>query len=99
MLNYAPAFTFLAIALIHFAQAKTLFPLNKRTHCKLGYFLTFWVGLYLPLNFTSVQDMPDFFWQMVQILLAMEVYYLTFYFFAICSTTNPWIPSYLFFHS
>ena len=56
---------------MHFAHANTLFPIGKRTHCKLGYFLTFWVGLYFPLNFTKVQDMPDFFWQMEQIFEAI----------------------------
>jgi len=32
-------------------QALILFPDAKRTHCKLGYFLFFGVGLYFPLSF------------------------------------------------
>jgi len=68
------SYTF-AIALIHLAQARTRFPENKRTHCKFGYFLSFWVGLYLPLNFTKVVDIPDFLPQMEQIFEAMFLFY------------------------
>ncbi len=64
---------YLAIAFMHLVQERTLFPLNKRVHCKLGYLRTFWVGLYFPLSFTKVVDMPDFFPQMVQIFAAMTI--------------------------
>jgi hypothetical protein len=41
-------YLFLAKVLMHLAQALTLLPLVKRTHCKLGYFFFLAVGLYLP---------------------------------------------------
>ena len=55
---------------MHLAQARTLlpafFPCNKRTHCRLGYFLTLDVGLYLPLSFMRVTPIDDFFPQIEQ---------------------------------
>jgi len=42
-------------ALIHFVQALTLLPEGKVTHCKLGYFLDFLVGLYFPRSFFNFQ--------------------------------------------
>ena len=61
--------------LMHFVQAKILlpafFPETKRTHWRLGYFLTLLVGLYFPLNFTRVTAIPDFFLQIVQIFSAI----------------------------
>jgi len=60
---------------MHFVQARTLLPAFlpeiKRTHCKFGRFLVFFVGLYFPLNFTRVQDIPDFFPQIEQIFSAI----------------------------
>ena len=59
-----PVYFLFARALIHLAQAKTLFPRKRAwsprgftpeanlTHCKFGYFLFLMVGLYFPLNFT-----------------------------------------------
>ena len=66
---------YFAIALMHLAQASTLsfLPVSKRAHCKFGYFLNFWVGLYLPLSLTKVQDIPDFFLQIEQIFEATFV--------------------------
>ncbi len=62
---------------MHLAQAKTLFPAflpkGKRTHCKFGYFLNFWVGLYLPLSFTRVVAIADFFLQIEQIFSAIII--------------------------
>jgi hypothetical protein len=52
---------------MHFAQAKTLFPFGSLTHCKLGFCLLLEVGLYLPLSFTRVFAIADFFWQIEQI--------------------------------
>ena len=65
--------SYLAIALMHLAQANTrsFFPVIKRAHCKLGYFLIFWVGLYFPRNLTKDQDIPDFLAQIEQIFEAM----------------------------
>jgi hypothetical protein len=51
---------------MHFVQAKTRLPEGNLTHCKLGYFLTLEVGLYLPLNFTRVTPIADFLPQIVQ---------------------------------
>jgi hypothetical protein len=51
---------------MHLAQAKTRLPDANLTHCKLGYFLTFAVGLYLPLSFTRVTAIDDFFPQIEQ---------------------------------
>jgi len=63
---------------MHLAQARILsfFPVSKRAHCKLGYFLIFWVGLYFPLSFTKDQDMPDFLAQIVQIFEAISMKFL-----------------------
>ena len=63
---------------MHFAQASTRFPEPKRAHCKLGYLLTFWVGLYFPRSFTKVQPMDDFLPHTAQILEAMLVFSLRF---------------------
>lgn len=66
---------------MHLAQAKTLFPYNgfaafgdfapigTIVHCKLGYFLYFLVGLYLPLSFFNFQFTVEVFPQIEQILL------------------------------
>jgi hypothetical protein len=80
---------YLAIALMHLVQANTrsFLPVIKRAHCKLGYFLIFWVGLYLPRSFTKDQLIPDFLAQIAQTLLAMKIVYPIFYFFAIYSTS------------
>lgn len=56
-------YLFLLWALMHLAQAKTLFPLKSLTHWRLGYFLLLAVGLYLPLSFVSFQAMVDDFLQ------------------------------------
>lgn len=55
---------------MHFAHASTRFPCIL-AHCKFGYLRTFWVGLNLPLNFTSVQFMLVFLAHTAQILLAI----------------------------
>jgi hypothetical protein len=55
----ASKFYFLCIVFMHLAQAFTLLPEPKRTHCKLGCFLTFAVGLYFPLNLTRVVDIIE----------------------------------------
>jgi len=46
-------------ALMHLAQALTLLPLGNFTHCKLGYFLVFTVGLYFPRSFLSFRTIID----------------------------------------
>ena len=76
----------LAILLMHFVQAKTRLPRlcrgfsidflsepeeDKRTHWRLGYFLTLDVGLYFPLSFTRVTPIEDFFPQIEQIFSAI----------------------------
>ena len=63
------------MALMHLAQARTrsFLPVVNRVHCKLGYFLTFWVGLYLPLNLIRDQDIPDFLAQIEQIFEAITL--------------------------
>jgi len=59
-------------ALIHLAQAKTLFPANSlyfflvvstgiATHCKLGYILFLGEGLYLEINFLYCLPIDDVF--------------------------------------
>lgn len=53
---------------MHFAHAFVLLPVGKITHWRFGYFLFVEVGLYLPLSFTSVVDLIDFFPQSGQIL-------------------------------
>ena len=65
----------LADALMHLAQALTLFPeakpalpAGRRTHCKLGYFLLLTVGLYLPLSLTLCQTMVEVLLQTAQVL-------------------------------
>jgi len=45
--------------LMHFVQAKTRLPESNLTHCKLGYFLDFAVGLYFPLSFLNFQTRID----------------------------------------
>jgi len=52
---------------MHLVQAKTLFP-SIFAYCRLGYLLTFDVGLYLPLSFTRVTAILDDFPQIVQVL-------------------------------
>jgi len=54
--------------LMHLAQALTLFPEAKRTHCKLGYFLLLMVGLNLPLSLTLCQTMVEALLQTAQVL-------------------------------
>jgi len=54
------------MALIHLAQALTLWPLDKRIHCKLGYFLFLAVGLYLPRSFLRTVATIDFLPQIAQ---------------------------------
>ena len=53
----------LPIALIHLAQALTLLPDAKRTHCKFGLFLFLTVGLYFPrsliLRQASIEPFPQ----------------------------------------
>ena len=56
------------IALIHFVQAKTRFPEGNLTHCKLGYFLDFLVGLYFPRSFFSLPTIIDDFAQIAHCL-------------------------------
>lgn len=58
---------------MHLAQASTrsFLPVNKRTHCKFGYFLVFLVGLNFPRNFTRDQAIDDFLAQMAQIFEAI----------------------------
>jgi len=58
---------------MHLAHAKTRLPEGKRVHCKLGYFLTFEVGLNFPLSFTRVLPMADFFPQIVQTFSAIDL--------------------------
>lgn len=66
------SYFFFPIALIHFVQARILFPLNffraaflistgTRTHCKLGRFLYFLVGLNFPRSLINLQAITDFF--------------------------------------
>ena len=57
---------------MHLVQAKTLLPFGNLAHCKLGCFLTLAVGLYFPLNLTSVTPIADFFSQIVQIFSAIK---------------------------
>jgi len=47
------------LALMHFAQAKTLFPEGSLNHCKFGRCLRFTVGLYFPRSFTLRQTNID----------------------------------------
>jgi len=70
---------------MHFAQAKTRLPRNGLaflgyfipaeiiTHCKLGYFLFFEVGLYLPRSFLSFQTTVDVFPQIVQVFAIKDI--------------------------
>ena len=55
------------MALMHLAQALTLFPLGNLVHCKLGYFLFLEVGLYFPRSFLSFQVTVEVFLQIEQI--------------------------------
>jgi len=48
---------------MHLVQAKTLLPEASRVHCRLGYFLLFEVGLYLPRSLTLRQAMTEDFAQ------------------------------------
>jgi len=73
----------LEVLFMHLAQAKILLPELKRTHWRLGFFLTLEVGLYLPLSFTRVTPIADFFPQIVQIF-SMHPFYHHLPFFAIC---------------
>ncbi len=66
---------------MHLAQAKILLPEARRTHCKFGYFLTFEVGLYLPLSLTRVFPIEDFFLQIEQ-TFSIKLYYHALFFFA-----------------
>ena len=52
---------------MHLAQALTLLPFSRRTHCKLGYFLLLTVGLYLPLSFFLTPNIREPFPQIVHI--------------------------------
>ena len=55
--------------LMHFVQALTLLSLFKVTHCKFGYFLTLFVGLYLLRSFFRVTLIIDVFPQREHVLL------------------------------
>ena len=70
-LSYGPSlgYLFLAIFLMNFAQALTLFPLFKTTHCKFGYFLFLHVGLYLLIFFFRDTLTIDVFPQREHVLL------------------------------
>jgi hypothetical protein len=61
---------------MHLVQAFTRFPETKRTHCKLGYFLTLVVGLYLPLSFFFCQTRVEVFPQMEHFVAMVFLNYL-----------------------
>jgi len=71
----------LAIALMHFAQAFTLFPEANLTHCKFGYFLFLMVGLYFPLNFTLLPTITPRFPQIAHCFAIVFLSYQKFLIF------------------
>ncbi len=83
LLYYSPVFHFLfPIVLMHFAQAKTLFPEDSFTHCKLGSCLLLAVGLYLLLSFTLRQTRLYFLAQKKHcFFIKLIIYYLYIYLF------------------
>lgn len=60
---------------MHWAQALTRLPESNLTHCKLGYFLFWTVGLYLPRNFTSLVAIRE---PLPQIEQVLGIIFLTF---------------------
>jgi len=58
---------------MHLVQALTLLPEGKRSHCKLGYFLDFLVGLYFPLSFLSFQTMVEVFPQIAHFVAICSI--------------------------
>lgn len=75
---HSASYFILLIALMHFAQAKTLLPDANLTHCKFGYFLLLTVGLYFPRSFFLFQTIVDFFSQIAHC-------------FAICCTLSRFL--------